>query len=536
MQENSSLNSDVQYNPGRKTRFLLMGLLVILNIVIRTPSIPHEKGFDSFFIHSLANSVTNFGVAKWWINWMSVFGLYPYSYASAVPFTLSGMSQLTGIRMEIVILLFCVILGLFSIFASYSLATVLYDNFLHRFLFAAIFSLSAGTLNLTTWEITTRAQTQVFLPFLIYLVFQMVKKPKVRYVVLFIITAAFVLATHHFVYIALFYSGIIITCALLYKLNNRSKYLGIQIAQLRVINLNYIYILTIFLLLILIFLFGTKWGLITSGSRYAWIIDIGIITGRNVGFILPISIGGLIYCIFKKNKLLEEWAILICLLPTLIFSLNQTYGYLTTYLFITLLGSVGLFNVIKNQKQNSKIVATTVIIFLVLNVAFSTFFVHYRLGMGGGNYEWYMSEETYITGEWIKEKISWDKNAVSNSMQGDRLFASYGGQPVLYLDDINNYMNGFVTLNESDIEQTSMFSKSFYLDNPYVLKPGTTTSGLYNWISLYPITNENSINFLSGNNISYFFDDKYRTNTLFNSLPQNKNSIYNSGRMQIWEN
>ena len=74
-----------------------MVLLLLLNIIIRIPSIPHEKGYDSFFIHSLANSISYAGVAQWWINWMSVFGLYPYSYASAVPFTLSGISQLTGI-------------------------------------------------------------------------------------------------------------------------------------------------------------------------------------------------------------------------------------------------------------------------------------------------------------------------------------------------------------------------------------------------------------------------------------------------------
>ncbi|WIM42082.1 hypothetical protein [Methanosarcina mazei] len=534
MQENSSSNSDVQYNPSRRTKFLLMGLLVILNIVMRIPSIPHEKGYDSFFIHSLANSVANFGVAQWWINWMSVFGLYPYSYASAVPFTLSGMSQLTGIRMEIVILLFCVLLGLFSIFASYSLATVLYDNFLHRFLFAVIFSSSAGTLNLTTWEITTRAQILVFFPFLLYLLFQIIKF-KTKFVMLFIVTALLLLATHHFVYMGLFYSGLIFIVALIYKLN-RNQPFQIQKTQLRNINLNYMYISSVFFLIILIFLYGSKWGLITSGSRYAWIIDILMITGRNVGLTLLLSIGALIYYIFKKDKLLDEWAILICLIPTLIFSFNQTYGYLTTYLFVTLLGSAGLFNVIKNQKQNRKVVAATVVILIILNITFSTFFVHYRLGIGGGNSEWYMSEETYNTGEWIKENISWDKKAVSNSMQGNRLFASYGGQPVLYRDDISNYMNGFVTLNESKIEKKSPFSKSFYLDNPYVLKSGTTTSGLYSWISQYPITSENSQNFINGNNISYFYDDSLNYNRLFGSLPQSKNSIYNSGRMRIWEN
>jgi hypothetical protein len=202
-----------------------------------------------------------------------------------------------------------------------------------------------------------------------------------------------------------------------------------------------------------------------------------------------------------------------------------------------LLGSTGLFNIINNYKENNKIlVVTTVIMLLILNVSFSTFFAHYRLGIGGGNSEWYMKEETYKTGKWVEESIDWDKKAVSNGMECQRLFASYGGQPALYLDDINNYINGFIVLNEEDITNNSIFSKEFYIDNPYVLKPGTTTSGLYNWISLSPITNKNTQGFINKNNISYFFEDTSAYNALFGSLSQNKNSIYNSGRIRIWIN
>ncbi len=534
MQENSNSNLDVQYDSGRRTKFLLVGLLLILNIIVRIPSVPHEKGYDSFFIHSLANSVSNFGVAQWWINWMSVFGLYPYSYASAVPFTLSGLSQLTGIRMEIAILLFCIILGLFSIFTSYSLATVLYDSFLYRFLFATIFSLSAGTLNLTTWEISTRTQIVIFFPFLLYLVFQIIKF-RIKFMFLFVLTALLLLATHHFVYLTFFYSVVIVISALCYNfLKIRNKYFHILKTQLRVINFSYIYILTVFFLISLIFLFGAKWGLITAGSRYTWIITIMVIAGRNVGFILLLSVGGLTYFALKKDKSMEEWAILICLLPTLVFSFNQIYGYLTIHLFAILLGSVGVFNLIKNQKLNSRIVVTTVIIFIILNVAFSTFFAHYRLGLKGGYSDWYMKEETYVTGEWIKNNIDHDKNAISNGFEVRRMFASYGGQPVMYSEDVMNYMNGFITLDQQNIFKNSPFSKEFYFDNPYVLS--TSSSDIWNWISLFPITDKRAIEYIERLNISYYYEDRAVSNTLFNSLPENKNKIYEGGRMRLWAN
>jgi len=510
-----------------------MTLLLLLNIVIRIPSIPHEKGYDSFFIHSLANSVSNSGIAGWWINWMSVFGLYPYSYASAVPFTLSGMSQLTGIRMEIIILIFCIILGIFSIFTSYSLATVLYDSFIHRFIFATIYSLSAGTLNLTTWEITTRAQIIVFLPFLIYIVFQIVKS-KAKFIPIFIITALLLLATHHFVYIALFYSGVIIVSSLVYKISNRYKHLDVQKIIFKGINLNYIYTSIVFLLLLFIFLYGSKCGLITEGSRYTWIIDIITITGRNLGFIFPLTVGGLTYIVFKKDKLLDEWAILICLLPTLIFSFNQTYGYMTTYLFFTLLGSVGLFNLIENQKRNNKIIIFIVII-LILNVTFSSFFAHFRLGLMGGYSEWYMEEETYLTGEWIHNYIPQDKIAIDNGFETDRMVASYGGKPIAYSEDIMNYVNGFLTLDQQQVVENSPFSKEFYFDNPYILNISTSDS-IWNWICLFPVTDKRASEFIEKFNVSYYYEDITTPNELFISLPENKNKIYAGGRMNLFTN
>jgi hypothetical protein len=538
MQENSNSNFDSQYNISIRTKLLLMGLLLILNTIIRIPSIPHEKGYDSFFIHSLANSISNYGVAKWWINQASIFGLYPYSYASAVPFTLSGMSQLTGIKMELAILLFCIILGLFSIFASFLLAKVLFDdNFLYEFIFAAIFSLSAGILNLTTWEITTRSQILVFFPFILYLVFQIIKL-KAKFFLLFIMTLTLLIATHHFFYLILFYSCLITICALFYNFIEKYKHIHHQKIRLRNNSLNYIYISIFIIIFITIFLNGTQMGLLDSGSKYSWILNIIVIAARNLGFVFPLSAGGLLYLTLKKDKLMKEWSILICLLPTIFFSFNETYGYLIIYMLCIWLGAVGFINLIKNQKRNSRVVSTTLIILLIFNVTFSSFFTHYRLGVGGGYNEWYMKEQTYQTGEWLKDNTNWDKKAVPSSiMNGDcyRIYAVSGGHPILFLDDINNYINGFIKLNENNIEKVPMTSMKFYSDNPYVLKSGTTSVGAYTWLSYFPVTSHDTQEFLAVSNISYFLQDTNDLNTpLYMSLPESKNSIYNSGRMIIW--
>lgn len=525
-------NSDVQFNTSRSTKFLLIGLLFILNIIIRIPSIPHEKAYDSFFIHSLASSVSHFGIAKWWINWMSVFGLYPYSYASAVPFTLSGMSQLTGIRLEIVILLFCIFLGLFSILSSYVLAKVLYDNFLHRFLFAALFSLSSCNLENTSWAISTRAQIIIFLPLFLYLAFNL-KKFKSKFALLFILTSFFFLATHHYVYIALFYSVIIIIVSQIYKLNIIGEYIKVQEVHLQRINLTQIYMLALFILLLLIFFNGGKWGLVAAGSRYAWIIDILIIAGRNSGPIVLVSLGGLLYLINKQNKLFEEWIILIWLLPTIIISFNQIYGYICVFLLVTFYGSTGIFNIIKNQEKNTTIISITIIIILISTVIFSAFFLHYHLGTQGGYDEWYMRESTYYSGEWIKNHASNDKIAVGNGFETSRMVASSEG-PIGYSENIMNYINGLTTIDQKNMIENSPFSKEFYVDNPVVTK--TDSEGIFNWISTFPITDDRAKGFLESINVSYFYKDVKAYNNLFSSLQENKNKIFDCDRINIFTN
>ncbi len=151
---------------SNKSKVTLLSLLVILNFVLRIPSIPHEKGRDSFLVHSLANSITYFGQAEWWLNWLSVFGLYPYSFASAVPFSLSGVGQLTGIEMEKTILIFSIIIGLLSIFIVYVLAGTVYNDFLFKFIMAFLYSASSGIMLFTTWEISSRGPFIIFMALL----------------------------------------------------------------------------------------------------------------------------------------------------------------------------------------------------------------------------------------------------------------------------------------------------------------------------------------------------------------------------------
>lgn len=292
--------------------------------------------------------------------------------------------------------------------------------------------------------------------------------------------------------------------------------------------INYYYVIALIVIFLLPFFFAEE-------SRYSLMKDIFIITVRNLGFILPFALTGIFYLSLKRNKNRYEWSMLICLIPTVIFSYDKIYGYMITYVVVIFFGLYGVTNILKNLQKKPFLVGSVLVIILVLNVAFSSFFAHYRIGLGGGADEWYMQETTFQAGEWIYLNVPSDAKAITNSYEGRKLSASYGGLPILYMDDINNFINGFLSVNESTFIKNSPTAINFYLDNPYVTTT-STSDGLLNWTSTFPITDKRAKNFLVAYNISYFFRDSSMNNVLFESLNENKAFIYDNGRMEIWVN
>ena len=73
---------------GRRTTLALLAAIVVVSLLVRYPRSDHEVGVDSFFVHTLGQSIVANGRAEWILNPFSFFGWYPLSYPSAVPFLL----------------------------------------------------------------------------------------------------------------------------------------------------------------------------------------------------------------------------------------------------------------------------------------------------------------------------------------------------------------------------------------------------------------------------------------------------------------
>ena len=524
MQGNSSSDFDIQYDLSKRTKILLMGLLLILNIIIRIPSIPHEKGYDSFFIHSLANSISSFGYANWWVNWLSVFGLYPYSYASAVPFSLSGIAQLTGftgLQMEKTILVFSIIMGVFSIFTAYVLAGVIYKDFLFKYITALFFSLSQGVMVFSTWEISARGPFVIFLPFFLFI---LIKKMKLRKTfLLLIISSAFLASVHHYFYFTFILLAAFITLKILsrYYLTLNKDY-----------HLNCLYIAALAASITAPFFTRV---LIDSGSRYQWVLTTLMINIRYIGPILIYFFAGLTYLVLKKDKKFEEsylLVILVILIPTMY---SQRYGVFILLATVIILVSLGFRNsLISYERQSHKKVLSIFTIFILLSFsAFSGFYNHARTG--DSQSYWYMPEVTYKAGEWSNTYIP--EYAQGFAFGGDTWRSSSTSDAHPIVPTFGAQILAYKLMNESDIQvdEVSLSSLDYYFEGPYIIRPMTDVSGSVSWFTtLKDVEDERAKKIIQRFNATYIIEDIYSRKPIMNSIEAKKNNIFSNGRIRVW--
>ena len=160
---------------NKKSTYLFLVLIFLINILLRYPITKHETGVDSFSVHTLANTINYYGNAKWFIHPMSFIGLYPLSQESGAPFFLSAFSQLTNIHMEYTILVVSLFLSFLAILGTFMLGKILTSNRLYSLFLASMYSTSRLFLDFTDWTFSTRGIFIALLPVLFYTSFRLIK-------------------------------------------------------------------------------------------------------------------------------------------------------------------------------------------------------------------------------------------------------------------------------------------------------------------------------------------------------------------------
>lgn len=506
----------------KSIKFSLFAALVALNFVIRIPSVPHEIGYDSYTIHILANSVSFFGYAKWWLNTWSVFGLYPNSYASAIPFALSGISQCCGLDIESSIWLFSVCIGLLSIFAVYCLSGMLWDNDVFIFLAAFVYSTSPGILAFSTWDASTRGGFLTVFPIFLYLLFKF--RSSYKYGILALVFTIYLAAVHHLflILIPIIFIFIFIFVTYFGVLNNFNfKYIPDNF-------INIAYMCTF----IGAFLFPFFIGIFVEWGSYEQLYSILNNFVRYVGIAFFLVIPGFIYLSLKKNKSFNEWFFLLIVLVLTPLLYMETYSHFIMLPFFSLLISVALTNISK-IKQNKRKVCSALLIIILLSTSFSAFYQHWRTKSNVGI--WYLDDITYSGASWIGNNIDKDNRLIGNDhLLLRKIFAVSEVPSILLEAEDVMLVYGFVNTTDINIIKNSPWKKEFYLNNPY-----TTNSREVGWhinyIQDYGINSYWGTTILSKYDFSYVIQDMNKElNQFINSLYESKNVVYDNGGIRVW--
>jgi len=530
-----------------RTKVILIGLLVILGLVFRYPTVPHEIGWDSFTVHLMANSVSEFGYAKWWIHPTSIIGSYPYSTSpSAVPFLLSGISQCTNIAMESTILLYSVILGIFCIFGAYLMARALWNNDIFKLLVAFVFSTSLGIITKTTWTGHARTLFIIALPLFIYLLLR-TRTFKIRFSILTFVIFVLLFVTHHFIY---FIIPIIISYLIIGMFYIAGKYIkSIRIPE----NLANFAMLACFLIMFSIpYFYRGIWrsdpelfraASEGSSSIYVWISNVMLENYvRYIGILIIFVIGGYMYLIFKRNKRLEEWFLLMCLAGLAPLLYIATYMKWFILPFASLLIGIALTNIaiIRIRKNphtwKKKYVTTFVIILLLSSTIFTGYYQYLHFLNDPDPRTRYMEERTYVGALWMNDNIDRNKNMIVERSISHRVF-SISEVPTLTGAEAADLAYGFVDPNKLEIKQIySPFSVNFYFQDPYKVISHKSTDTIVNHMMHDNINNRKSmwIRPIFEFNISYYGENKDISNTFTRSIQQIKNNLYDNGKIRVW--
>lgn len=505
-------------NTHYQRKVILCLLLIALNIVIRIPSVAHEMGGDTFQLHALANSISQYGEARWWVNWLSVFGMYSYSYASAVPFSLSGISQVVGVDGETSVYIYSLALGLLSCGTAYIMAGAIYNEFLFKYLMSLFYSISAGILLFTFWNASARGVFLVMFPLFVFILLK--KFPSLwKKSVIMILLLIFLRSAHNFFYFTIPLILVYISIKLVTKAN----------ISFKKITRNYQDYLYLFLACIIFMIpFMTK--LFITGSKYQGFISILITTTRYVGPIIAFLIPGFLYLALKSNKTNLEYFMLFSTLFFIPIFYSVTYGKFIILPLVMFYITIAVKNMILNKKNFS-----IYLIIVILSLScFSSFYSNFRTGSTDDYF--YMSEEANAAGLWTKNNMQENTRVYTTGAEVWRMLAISDGHinfPTLPSLELTY---GLVDNISDSTIPTSPYSMDYYFEGPYVQKPGTSKWGEFQWYSVYEINNVRVKKFIDRYDIKYIIYDRYSgSSLLIRSLSEEKSLIYHDGRIHIWE-
>lgn len=515
---------------SNNTKLKLFIFLILLNAILRCPVPFQEIGDDSFEVHIVSNSLSQFGEARWLLSPLSILGMYPMSVQGSYPFILSGFSQSSGIKMQWVTFLIPFMMGIFSIFTSYVLAKTLSDNDLFPFLVALIFSTSSGIVTYTTYTLPNRGLFVVLMPIFIYLLLKS-RSAMIKYVLLSFSFFVLLYATHHMTYFfATFIVGYVIVS--LYLLTAKYTYERYNVKHIQRF-VPFFIILSMFLT----FFYPFFTGFLVSGSRYQ-VFEMLSNFIRYIGVLFVFSLGGVGYLMFKTNKSFEEWVFLVSLIFLIPLFYSQTYMKWFILIILSLLigmGLINIFNKLTTTNYHKKIVIGLIVLLLISTTSFTGYYQYLYAYRENPYDERFIEESTFKGGLWMTENIN--GYAVSNDFIYSKRICAISNIPFLLHTNAINQIYGFINISELNFFMYPFSSEKFWYDaykingaDPSEVKWDGINEGEF-------LPSEVNISYFAENTKTYgnvFWNHGSYPSKLLEYAHKERYCIYDNGGTNIW--
>lgn len=478
-------------NFTKKNKVMLFVALILLNIIIRIPTFPHEMGDDSFQIHSLTKSISNSGYADWASNPIGLFGEYVTSkfpgvegekfgsgFPSSVPFFVSSISQLSNINIETIILFSGIFLGILGAVFSFALANEIENDDIFSFFTAFSFSLSPIILRYGIWTSSTRHMFMVLILLFIFVFIKLSKQIEhknkyIKYIVIIILLILLLIATHRMFLLTSMIIIAYITSIIVKKLEIK---LFIKNKQ-PMLLLPWVVLFIILLLPQLLKLgfferynisSGYQSGYFFKGDQwYMILLNMIIDYASNIGVLIFFSLIGLVYLLNKNNKNLTDLFLIIFLL---IFAVISSYGtYLSLFIipFSSLLIGMGFMKIATTPAK--KIFKNVLFIIILSSIFFSIFMLwHWQvISPSHESDNIYMTENTFNAVLFINN-FNYNSTVISN--YNERQLDANLNSSVISI--INTAFFNFDYLEAPVQEMIGRYNIHYYIDK-------TRLSGLF---------------------------------------------------------
>ena len=417
-------------------RYILLSLLIILNIILRFPVAPHERGMDSFYIHSLANSILTNGHAEWVIHPLSVIGLYPMSYPSGIPFLLSELSSVTGMNMESTILFISLFFGVLGVFSMYLLAKEIKDDNLFIFLAIFVFSTSPIFIDYTSWTITTRGALIALVPLFIWAILKCHNSQhRWMYIFLSMLVFTTLVTIHRAALLLVVFVIAYFVSLLIWSLSKRTRLNSKQKALFRK-STPFIFILCFIILILLPFSNIPIYSELFHFSRKVYstflfqdvrspflvLVNMMIYFVLKSGILIILVPVGLIAALRKQDSFNVRFISLSFLFFTGIIGL-RAYTLISLLPIFAILTTLGFSRLISLFRGRKMLMSYMIIGCLLLSLIFSCFMVNHWLEPHPASAENpYMKSATYSTGLYLK---NYAEDASIKGVSANRIRATF---------------------------------------------------------------------------------------------------------------